>query len=144
MFSLITPILGGIFGAIAVIFIGILNVSVIKGIIGLRKEIAGANLTLEGIEEELEKNKIELRRLENDDRVECENIKGRNYVQLNYVEELKRLREYLELWHVVGMDEKRLLKYVEQEKIYTKLSDNFKTEEITTLKRILSRNKKRY
>ena len=108
------------------------------------KEIAGFNLTLEGIGEELEKNKINLRKLINDDRVDCENIKGRNYVQLNYVEELKKLKDYLQLWYVVGEDEEKLLRYDKRDKLYTKLEKDFEQEDIKTLRRILNRNKRKY
>jgi len=108
----------------------------------INKTLDGAYKTLEGIKEEIENNKVKLRRLKNDDRCEKEDIKGRNYVQLNYVQELKRLREYLELWRVLGENEKKFSKYNEQDKMYTKLDDKFRCEEITTLKRIL--DKKRY
>lgn len=108
------------------------------------RKLAGEELTLEGIEEEIEKNKIELRRLVNDKRVECENIKGRNYVQLNYVQKLKELKDYLELWRVVGEGEEKLLRYDKRDKLYAKLADDFEQEDIKTMRRILNRNKRKY
>ena len=114
----------------------------IKYVKQINKTLDGAYKTLDGIKEEIENNKVKLRRLKNDDRCEKEDIKGRNYVQLNYVQELKRLREYLELWRVLGENEKKFSKYNEQDKMYTKLDDKFRCEEITMLKRIL--DKKRY
>lgn len=80
----------GITSIVLVFFFGtIVNVNNIKNISKLTKKIKGDNLVLEGIEEQLEKNKINLRRLENDDKIEREDIKENNYIQLNYVEELK-------------------------------------------------------
>jgi len=108
------------------------------------KKLDGAKLLLEGIEEEIEKNKIELRRLENDDRVEKEDVKGRNYVQLDYVRELKKLRNYLELWRVVGEEEEKFLKYDKRDKMYTLLEDDYEQEDIRIMRRILNRNKRKY
>jgi len=110
----------------------------------LESEIDGAELTLEGIKEQIDKNKVELRRLENDVRVEKEDISS-EYKQLNYVEELKKLKEYLELWYVTGMNEKKFLEYIENEVLEENINEDFCANDVETIRRILtSRNKKRY
>lgn len=110
----------------------------------LESEIDGAKLTLEGIKEQLEENRVELRRLENDDRIVKEDISS-EYKQLNYVEELKKLKRYLELWYVAGMNEKKFLKYIENQELSENISDDFPNEEVRIVRRILTdRVKKRY
>ena len=115
-----------------------------KEIKELESEVAGIELTLDGIEDELKKNKVKIRRLTNDVRVEKENISS-EYKQLNYVEELKKLKEYLELWYVSGANQKNFLAYIEDDSLEDEICEDFSDTEIKTIKRILTdRSKKRY
>ena len=110
----------------------------------LESEIDGIELTLDGIEDELKKNKVKIRRLTNDVRVEKEDISS-EYKQLNYVEELKKLKEYLELWYVSGANQKNFLAYIEDDSLEDEICEDFSDTEIKTIKRILTdRSKKRY
>ena len=98
----------------------------------------------DGIEDELKKNKVKIRRLTNDVRVEKEDISS-EYKQLNYVEELKKLKEYLELWYVSGANQKKFLEYIEDDSLEDEICEDFSDTEIKTIKRILTdRSKKRY
>lgn len=115
-----------------------------KKIKELESEIDGIELTLDGIEDELKKNKVKIRRLTNDVRVEKEDISS-EYKQLNYVEELKKLKEYLELWYVSGANQKNFLAYIEDDSLEDEICEDFSEAEIKTIKRILTdRSKKRY
>ena len=99
---------------------------------------------MDGIEDELKKNKVKIRRLTNDVRVEKEDISS-EYKQLNYVEELKKLKEYLELWYVSGANQKNFLAYIEDDSLEDEICEDFSDTEIKTIKRILTdRSKKRY
>ena len=110
----------------------------------LESEIDGIELTLDGIEDELKKNKVKIRRLTNDVRVEKEDISS-EYKQLNYVEELKKIKEYLELWYVSGAYQKNFLSYIEDDSLEDEICEDFSEAEIKTIKRILTdRSKKRY
>jgi len=115
-----------------------------KKIKELESEIDGIELTFDGIEDELKKNKVKIRRLTNDVRVEKEDISS-EYKQLNYVEELKKLKEYLELWYVSGANQKNFLAYIEDDSLEDEICEDFSDTEIKTIKRILTdRSKKRY
>jgi len=108
----------------------------------IEKEILGNKLTLEGICEQVKKNQKDLRRLRNDNRCECENVRN-GYKQFDLVE-LDDINKYLDLWYFVGYNEEDMNCAQNNQYLEEYLEDkNFRLEERKTMKRILNRNKRR-
>ena len=135
------PLLVGFFGSLAFSNIKLIIPSKRK-IRKTQKEIKALEFILEGIKEEQQKNQKDLRRLRNDVRAEKEDIDS-NYRQFDS-DELSRMDDYLELWGFAGKNEDDLLWYEKQGCFYRNLNDQFRDDEIMTIRRILKRNDKRY
>jgi len=103
-----------------------------------KRVLAGEELVLKTIKEELNRNKILLKDLKNDmtrNRVnEIEN--DFSYKQLDYVGKLEELKKELELYYFVGAYESEM---IDSYKTDTLDEKGFETEEIKILQRILEK-----
>lgn len=117
------------------------TISINKEIKNSRKAIAGTQLALEGIEEQINKNQRDLRRLINDDRKENDNIRN-GYRQFD-LSELDKIEENLELWYHVGENEEEYLRYLEKGTLEENLEDTFNQEEVKVLKKVLTNRRKK-
>ena len=136
------PVVASSLGSL--IFFGLRNIIPSKKEIKkLQKEIAGLEFTLEGIVEQKKINQKDLRRLRNDDRCECDNIKF-GYKQFDLVE-IQQMDKYLDLWRFIGENEDYCKWAQDNNHLYGTLNQRgfYNEEEIKTLKRILNRNNKR-
>lgn len=135
------PLLVAFFGSTS--FLGIKYIIPLKKEIKeTRKTIAGTELSLEGIEEQIKKNQRDLRRLQSDDRKENDNIRS-GYKQFDLAE-LDEIDKYLELWYFIGENEEDCIWSQKNDWLDDYLYDrNFNSEEVKTLKRIFNRNKRR-
>ena len=109
----------------------------IRNIRKTKKDISGCELALEGINEEIQKNQRELRRLRNDTRVEKEDISS-EYRQFD-LKPLEELDEYLKLWEYIGENEKFFVSRMEHGMIDKDWEDELDKSQIKALKRVLSK-----
>lgn len=112
----------------------------------LFQRIDGVENVLQEIEEKLEENKIIRRRLENDnrrERIQKVNALSSEYKQLGYVEELRKLDEYLSLCYDAGAYEDDFSLYEKRGILDGQLVDGYGEEGAKTMKKIMSSRNKR-
>jgi len=106
-----------------------------------RKAIVGTEFVLEGISNQIDRNQRDLRRLRNDNRCECENI--RNCYKQFDLTEFNVIEDNLELWYRVGEEEVKYLNLLEKGTIEENLKDRFEYEDVKALKRVLMNRRKK-
>ena len=109
-----------------------------------KKIIEVNEIELQEIEKEIEKVLKETQELEQcKEKVKEEEIKkDSSYRQLNYVEKLKKIREYLEMILLYEMCKEELSTYDEQGILEEKLKDELDSSKMKTLRKII--NTKQY
>lgn len=116
---------------------------ILKKLDEYKKDKNGLDLKLKGIEEEIIENEAKLVILEIDDkRDKEEEVKNNNeYKQLDYVDKLQEVEDYLDLWYQAGKNEEEYLEYLDQGILDEELGKIFEQEDRTVLKRVLTNKK---
>ena len=116
----------------------------IQVILESKRDIKGCNIALKEVEKELTKVNQEQNEIEKcKEKVKEEELKkDSSYRQLNYVEKLKELREYLTMISFYEMCKEQLSTYDEQGILEEKLKDELDSSQMKTLRRII--NTKQY
>jgi len=109
----------------------------IRNMVRSRKEIRGSELSLEGINEEIQKNQRDLRRLRNDNKVEKEYIDS-DYRQFD-LKPLEEMEEYLKLWEYIGENEKYYVSRMKRGMIDKDWEEELDKPQLKALKRVLSK-----